>query len=340
MSAPVNASPRGRYVEVCAGAGGFGLGLHDAGWTGTGIELNSDAAETHRRHVGPCLTADVTTIGAPHPADFACGGVPCQPFSSAGKGLALDDPRGRLFESLLRFADETGARACVMENVRGLVSKGVLPHIARAFEARGFKVTHRILNAADFGVPQVRHRLFVAGFRREEDFARFRWPEPTHDRGGLILPRWRTVREALELGAGDFVQIRDSGPNSPQAKVPPRTVDAPAYCLTAAASGRAPGGITLSLLDRPSPTIGADGADTGGAEPLANAATRRRLVSALGRRLTPEDCAILQDFPRGMTFCGAKGSQHRQIGNAVPRRLGAAVARSVWAALYGGATHV
>ena len=53
-----------RYVEVCAGAGGWGLGLHRAGWTGTGIELDADAAETHRRHVGPCLTADITTAPA------------------------------------------------------------------------------------------------------------------------------------------------------------------------------------------------------------------------------------------------------------------------------------
>ena len=330
----IHASPRGRYVEVCAGAGGWGLGLHDAGWTGTGIELNGDAAETHRRHVGPCLTADVTTVGAPHPADFACGGVPCQPFSSAGKGLALDDPRGRLFESLLRHADESGARACAMENVRGLVSNGVLPHITGAFEARGFRAVYRVLNAADFGVPQVRLRLFVVGFRREEDFARFRWPEATHDRGGLILPRWRTVREALDLGDGAFRSGRIDGATGWNGQRL-LDVDAPAPAVTSRTNQE-----FIDPLDRPSPTIGAGGADTGGAKPHANAATRRRLVSALGRRLTPEDCAILQDFPRGMTFCGTKGSQHRQIGNAVPRRLGAAVARSVWSALYGGAAHV
>ncbi len=87
--------------------------------------------------------------------------------------------------------------------------------------------------------------------------------------------------------------------------------------------------MNIDPLDRPSPTIGA-----GGAEPLANAATRRRIVSALGRRLTPEDCARLQGFPVEVVFEGGAGAQHRQIGNAVP--LGAAVARSVWAALYGG----
>ena len=86
VGALANAPPRGRYVEVCAGAGGWGLGLHAAGWTGTGIELDADASETHRRHVGPCLTADVTTCATPHSADLVGGA--CRAKVSARQGSA------------------------------------------------------------------------------------------------------------------------------------------------------------------------------------------------------------------------------------------------------------
>jgi len=370
VSAPVNAPPRGRYVEVCAGAGGWGLGLHAAGWTGTGMERDADASETHRRHVGPCLTADVTVAATPHRADFVCGGVPCQPFSTAGDREGLDDPRGQLFRALLRHGTEAGARCVAMENVRGLISCGALPVILDAFRAAGFDPVHALLNACDFGVPQSRVRLFIVGFRDASDLARFRWPQPTHGAPGNLfgLPPWRTVREALGLGGGAFRSGRIDGASGWNGQRM-LDVDAPAPA-PAVTSGRNPE-LIGSRLDRPAPTIGAGGADTGGAEPLANAKTRRELLGALaaarlidrpsttvsahasGRldpaghheqqgsraavRLVPRDCARLQSFPDAMEFVGDVTSQFKQIGNAVPPLLGEAVGRSVWAALYGGA---
>lgn len=71
---PPRPETRFRYVEVCAGAGGLGLGLHRAGWTGTGMELDPDAAATHNANVGPCLVADITTASAPYGADLVAGG--------------------------------------------------------------------------------------------------------------------------------------------------------------------------------------------------------------------------------------------------------------------------
>ncbi len=190
-----------RYVEVCAGAGGMGLGLHLAGWTGTGMELDPDAVATHNANVGPCLAADITSASAPHRADLVAGGVPCQSFSTAGKGEGLDDPRGQLFASLLRLGVEAGARCILLENVRGLVSCGALPVILTAFRAAGYEPVHALLCAADYGVPQNRVRLFIAGFRDAADLARFRWPAPSHGAPGNLygLPAWRTVRDALGL---------------------------------------------------------------------------------------------------------------------------------------------
>jgi DNA (cytosine-5)-methyltransferase 1 len=307
VSEAINASPRGRYVEVCAGAGGLGLGLHAAGWTGTGIELDADASETHRRHVGPCLTADVTTCATPHSADLVGGGVPCQSYSTNGKREGLNDPRGQLFRALLRHAVEANARAVVLENVRGLISCGALPVILSAFRAAGFEPVHALLNACDFGVPQNRVRLFIAGFRTADDLARFRWPQPTHGAPGNLyrLPPWRTVRDALGF-AGEAGSTR---------------IDRPSPCLTAS-EGK-------SAL-----RFGSQGAKTG----ARRAGDRLNpLFAAIepGRRITVADAKALQGFPAAMEFVGDGESQFKQIGNAVAPAMGEAIGRSLWTALYG-----
>lgn len=395
----LTASTRLRYVEACAGAGGMGLGLHMAGWTGTGMERDPDAVATHNANVGPCLLADITTASVPHGADLVAGGVPCQPFSVAGLGEALDDPRGQLFTSLLRLAVEAGARCVVMENVRGLVFKGVLPVIATAFRAHGFHTTHAVLCAEDYGVPQARRRVFIVGFRDPSDLARFRWPTPSHGEPGNLfrLPRHRTIRDALCLGDGAFAHglLPHADPGSAQG-MRVLDVDRPAPTV---------GGHTADLLDRPSPTVttqcqdlsfespkvhdplrrllsrpgvldrpaptakansshesvgsrpgqrgmtdvtqalSAELARAGLIDRTATTITSRNAVAAAGHhasnwagavRLDVGQLAALQSFPAGFAFHGNVTSQHRQVGNAVPPLLAAALGRSIATALYGG----
>lgn len=381
MDGSATTNSKHHYVEVCAGAGGWGLGLHAAGWTGTGIELDADASETHRRHVGPCLTADITTVATPHPADLVCGGVPCQSFSTAGKRAGLNDDRGQLFRALLRHAVEAGARAIALENVRGLISCGALPVILNAFRAAGFEPVHALLNACDYGVPQNRVRLFIAGFRDAADLARFRWPRPTHGAPGNLfgLPAWRTVRDALGLeGVREKGLLPHANPASPMgmrrldAEAPAPTVrggsgqdligsrlDRPSPCLTASEGKSAlafgsQGAVTsppragdrlnplLARLDRPAPTMEANSGHEGDGQKRASGMIGHAIAVATddaerAGRLTVRDCARLQGFPDDIEFVGDDASQFKQVGNAVPPLLGGAIARSLWAALYGEA---
>jgi len=291
-----------RYVEVCAGAGGMGLGLHLAGWTGTGMELDPDAVATHNANVGPCLAADITSAPTPHAADLVAGGVPCQSFSLAGKGEGLDDPRGQLFASLLRIGVEAGARCILLENVRGLVSCGALPVILAAFRAAGYEPVHALLCAADYGVPQNRVRLFIAGFRDAADLARFRWPAPSHGAPGNLygLPRWRTVRDALGLGGGEFAHglLPHASAASPQG-MRVLDVDAPAPTV---------GGHTADLLDRPAHTVSAGGTASGGAEPFANAGYRKRLAAAMATALDrPSPTVTASEYKSAPNF-GSRGA--------------------------------
>jgi DNA (cytosine-5)-methyltransferase 1 len=140
--------------------------------------------------------------------DLLAGGPPCQPFSSAGKQLALNDPRGRLFEHFVRLAAELQPRLVVFENVRGLVTApgpsgepGEALALVRAeFERIGYATSFALLNAADYGVPQRRVRLFMLGTTRAPIPL---FPEPTHaEAGGASLlfgvrKTWITLGEFL-----------------------------------------------------------------------------------------------------------------------------------------------
>lgn len=401
-----------RALDCCAGAGGLSLGLQRAGFDVHGVELDVVACETHRALVGPCDNVSLWDYESLERFELVAGGIPCQSHSTAGKRGGTCDPRGQLYVPFLRIAQQAQARAVLIENVRGMLTSPSATHgtalheVVAAVRAAGFEhAVHNVLNAADYGVPQCRHRLFVVGFRSADDARRFEWPRQTHSRdgGGLFgLRRWVSVREALGLGGGSMVRDADAG-----AEREPRSLDELSYTIRAGASGRAPGGVRL--LDQPAHTVSTGGVDTGGAEPFANATYRKRLsaeLSALDQpapcvtatehksanrfgskgaatnprrcgdqlnpllaelekarlldrpattvntgsslssaghhisqtdghpvRLTVEQLAALQAFPRGFEFSGTKTQQHRQAGNAVPPPLAEAVGRSIRYAL-------
>lgn len=194
-------------VEPFAGAGGMALGIGDAGfahlWAG---EMDKHAAATFRAMFpgvevfnGKVETgAEANEAVGGREVDLLAGGVPCQPFSTAGLGKGQYDERDG-FPVFLKMLAELRPRAFLIENVKGLTTRAHRPYLDTVLadlRAQGYVVGWRVLDAADFGVPQRRFRVFIVGLRRDVAEAgkvagvRFQWPVPTHSLEALVVTKW------------------------------------------------------------------------------------------------------------------------------------------------------
>jgi DNA (cytosine-5)-methyltransferase 1 len=216
------AKSRPKAIDLFSGAGGITLGLANAGFDVVFCADHNAACEaTHRRnfpHI-PFHRADIEKLTgreilsragiARGELDLLIGGPPCQGFSIIGQ-RELWDPRNGLFKQFLRIAKELQPRVCVIENVSGLatLNKGaVLQEIGRAFDEAGYDVDCAELLAAQYGVPQMRWRMFFIGWRRDQK-KRGGFPLPTHGRRGIgdLVPN-RTIDPADSKG---FVTIAEA----------------------------------------------------------------------------------------------------------------------------------
>lgn len=176
-------------VEVCAGAGGQALGLEQAGFAHTAlVELDTDACQTLRtnRPAWTVVQADVQVLSASdlpeasRGVDLLAAGVPCPPFSMAGKQLGAEDNRD-LFPAVLSLAAELRPRAIMIENVKGLIQVKFAPYRAallQRLEGLGYTAEWRLLRACDYGVPQLRPRAVLVAMAPGL-FSSFHWPDPT-----------------------------------------------------------------------------------------------------------------------------------------------------------------
>jgi DNA (cytosine-5)-methyltransferase 1 len=326
-----------KAVTLFAGAGGACSGLRDAGLDVVACyERDNDAVATLCANGLPAIQVDLndydwTPISRRRIA-LVEGGPPCQPFSTAGLGRGKWDKR----DCIPAFVDAIAAirpRIFVMENVRGLTFKrhaAYLAAVIERFEALGYTVEWRVLNAADFGVPQTRQRLFVVGRR---DGVPIEWPRPTHDKSSPDRLPWVTMASAL--GWNDIVNTRGNrktpgGNVFDPARRPSWTITGttrswkrqrhewPVIPNTISLQRRQNNAPPINACTQPAPTVTAGAVASGQWEVTDQAGNRTKL--------TPEEAALLQDFKPGWKFVGSRSSVFRQIGNACPRRLTQAVA--------------
>ncbi len=301
-----------RVVSLFSGAGGLDLGLklagHEIVWAN---DIFLDAAATYRANIGDHIdTRDIRLIPSSQipSCDVVIGGFPCQGFSVANWGRTTDDPRNQLFLEMVRVVRDKNPRYFVAENVKGLMSMAdgnALREIMSAFSVIGYRVRHQLVNAADYGVAQLRKRLLILGVRNDlPDIESFP-PPPTHADPEcalmLGLSPWTSVGEALShLPEPEHGRHIPNHENS-------------LYKLTF--NGHL--GHRFIEPTRPAPTVTARGDDRGGVVVLHHPGNHRRM--------TARELAAVQSFPDTFVFSGTKTSAYRQIANAVPPLLGVAI---------------
>ncbi|MGW4929696.1 DNA cytosine methyltransferase [Agromyces sp. NPDC004153] len=310
-------------VEICAGAGGQALGLHKAGFRSVlAVELDETAAATLRHNTGSRVAVgDVADARVWRPAEFEhvdlfAGGVPCPPFSIAGKQLGSSDERD-LFAWAIEQVAVIRPRAVLLENVRGLASarfSGYRQRVLDRLAQLGYSAEWRLLHASDFGVAQLRPR-FVLVAMRPEDAAYFRWPEPQKTR--------TTVGELLRdlMGANGWLHADE------WARL------ASGIGPTIVGGSKKHGGADLgpTRAKRAWEALGVDGKGIADAAPGPDSPSPAVVLP----RLTNEMVARLQGWSAedDWIFMGRKTAQYRQIGNAFPPPVAEAVGRAIMDAL-------
>lgn len=303
-------------LELCAGAGGQALGLEMAGFDHSAlVELEPAACETLRlnRPEWNVIEGDLREFDATpfRGVDLVAGGVPCPPFSKAGKQLGADDERD-LFPEAIRVVDECRPKAVMLENVRGLldaVFDDYRNKVEKQLGAMGYIAGWRLLNASDYGVSQLRPRVIFVGVHK--DFADgYSWPEPM-----TVEPP--TVGELLhDLMAANGWRGADLWRERANAIGP-----------TLVGGSKKHGGPDLgpTRAKRAWANLSVDGMG------LWDEAPPPDFVGM--PRLTPRMTARIQGFPDEWKFFGRKTAAYRQIGNAFPPPVAAAVARNIVKAL-------
>ena len=289
--------------------------------------------------------------------DIVVGGPPCQAYSTVGKRL-IDDPRGQLFQEYFRILQELEPKVFVFENVKGLLSMQggeLIKQIMGLFESIGYRVNIKLLNAADYGTPQIRERVIIVGTKCD---AKFNYPTPTHynpeecdlfSAAGL-LP-YVTLGEALgdlpSIASGGKCEKYEIAPQNEYQKlmrknsgetisdhVVPQNNEKLVKLMEALPDGGSPEDVPEELRpssgfkncycrlwwNKPSTTITRN---------LGCPSSSRCVHPKDARPLSTREGARLQGFPDDYQFYGSRGDRNLQIGNAVPTFLAQAIKNSL-----------
>lgn len=335
-----------KVISLFSGAMGLDIGLEKAGLDiALGQDFDKDCVATMEANGCNVLCGDIREISAKYLLEktnmnikepfLICGGPPCQPFSTAGKRLGINDPRGSLFMEFIRMIDYIRPRFFVMENVKGIMSaplrseredtkSTVLEVILAEFSKLGYKTIYGLLDAVNYGVPQFRERFILIGSRDNEDIF---MPIPTH------FPihqdkkyRWRVLKDA-------FINLKDNGECARFSEDRVKYLkmlnegenwkNLPSEVIESAMGGAfKSGGGKVGFYRRlsftqPSPTLVTS--------PVQKATMMCHPTE--DRPLSVREYARIQQFPDTWVFTGTMASKYKQIGNAVPIGLGCAIGK-------------
>ena len=353
-------------ISLFSGAMGLDIGLEKAGLNVLiGQDFDESCVKTMQanghnvlggdiREIDPRKLLELTglSVGAPF---LICGGPPCQPFSTAGKRLGINDPRGSLFMDFIRMIDYIRPRFFVMENVKGIMSAPlkhvplserdendpdqrlgtVLDVILSEFDKLGYKTVYGVLDAVNYGVPQFRERFVLIGSRDNEGIF---LPIPTHFQMHQDKEyQWKTVRDAiadLEFDKGECATLSEERlkflkmvPEGGNWRDLPKDIIPIAMGGAYKSGGGKVGFYRRLSYDQPSPTVVTS--------PVQKATMMCHPTQ--DRPLSIKEYARIQQFPDDWIFTGTTAAKYRQIGNAVPVGLAEAIGKAVCAVADGNA---
>lgn len=309
-------------LEICAGAGGQSLGLEKAGFEHQlAVEIDRDAAATLRlnRPAWDVHEGDVREVDGKkyRGIDLLAGGVPCPPFSVAGKQLGADDERD-LFPEALRLVEEAQPAAVMLENVKGLASarfstyrQSILDQLGKL----GYMAHWQLLYSSEFGVPQLRPRFILVAMRGER-LEHFEWPGAV-DSPTLVGETLRPLMAANGWKGADRWAARANG-----------------IAPTVVGGSKKHGGADLGPTRAKEAwlKLGVDG------KGIADEAPSAEHPMLHIPRLTNQMVALVQGFDSDWSFAGRKTSVYRQIGNAFPPPVARSIGNSITRAFEGRAS--
>ena len=304
-------------MEICAGGGGQALGLEEAGFEHVVlVEIEPLACQTlkiNRPHWN-VAQGDLRNFTAKHyngKIDLLAGGVPCPPFSVAGKQFGHLDDRD-LFPEAIRLIKECNPKAVLLENVRGLLDvkfENYRQAIIAEIEKLGYKVEWNLLNSSDYGVSQLRPRAVLIAIKKEY-FPFFKWPQ-------------KQEKEPLTIGELLFDEMSKSGWKKAHEWKRKANKIAP----TLVGGSKKHGGPDLgpTRARKAWAEMGIDGMGLADHSPVEDFEGNPRLTLNM--------VALIQGFPKQWKFAGKKTAAYRQVGNAFPPPVAKEIGTSIYKAL-------
>ncbi len=323
-----------RVISLFSGAGGLDLGFEKAGFTiAMANEYDKSIWATYEKnHTAPLIKKDIRNIKEsdfPHDIDGIIGGPPCQSWSEAGSLRGIEDSRGQLFFDYIRILRDKKPKFFLAENVSGMLANrhsAAVSNILSMFNDCGYYVTVNLVNAADYGVPQDRKRVFYIGFRKDLNI-KFEFPKPSTPNKVDKL----TLRDAIGDLKNTAVPALEKNKTNGKLKMLNHEYFIGAYSTIFMSRNR------VRSWDEPAFTVQASGRQCQlhpQAPNMIQVEKNKRIFvpgkEDLYRRLSVRECARVQGFPDDFEFIYDKVDDgYKMIGNAVPVELARIIAITI-----------